>query len=97
MLALSRIRHASQTALYIAKQRQSRKAQREVIRSLKRHLVCRICNLLRTPRESHDHHLLTEENQLGMTETDGTIKNARRVRLGALRGVAIHAGHLPCR
>jgi len=51
MLALSRIRHDPQTALYMAKQRRRGKTQREAIRCLKRHLVRRIYNLLRTPNE----------------------------------------------
>ncbi len=52
MLALSRIRHDPQTAVYIAKQRQRGKTQREATRCLKRHLVRRIYNLLRTPEHS---------------------------------------------
>ncbi|MGZ4523440.1 MAG: IS110 family RNA-guided transposase [Mycobacteriaceae bacterium] len=51
MLALSRIRHDTQTAIYIAKQRQRGKTQREAIRCLKRHLVRRIYTLLRSPSE----------------------------------------------
>jgi transposase len=49
MLALSRMRHDPQTALYIAKQRHRGKTKREAIRCLKRHLIRRIYNLLRTP------------------------------------------------
>jgi transposase len=49
MLALSRIRHDPQTALYMAKQRGRGKTQREAVRCLKRHLVRRIYNLLHTP------------------------------------------------
>jgi transposase len=49
MLAISRICHDPQTALYIAKQRARGKTNREAIRCLKRHLVRRIYNLLRTP------------------------------------------------
>jgi transposase len=52
MLALSRIRHDPQTALYMAKQRRRGKTQREAIRCLKRHLVRRIYNLLRAPNET---------------------------------------------
>ena len=51
MLALSKIRHDPQTALYIAKQRQRGKTNREAIRCLKRHLARRIYNLLRDPRQ----------------------------------------------
>ena len=49
MLALSRLHHDPQTAVYIAKQRQRGKTQREAIRNLKRHLVRRIYTLLRDP------------------------------------------------
>lgn len=49
MLAITKIIHDPQTALYIAKQRASGKTNREAIRSLKRHLVRRIYNLLRDP------------------------------------------------
>ena len=49
MLALSKIRHDPQTALYIAKQRQRGKTNREAIRCLKRHLIRRVYNLLRDP------------------------------------------------
>jgi transposase len=49
MLALSRIRHHPQTALYIAKQRRNGKTNREAIRCLKRHLIRRVYNLLRDP------------------------------------------------
>jgi transposase len=49
MLALSKIRHDPQTALYIAKQRQRGKTNREAIRCLKRHLARRVYNLLRDP------------------------------------------------
>jgi transposase len=51
MLALSKIRHDPQTALYMAKQRTRGKTQREATRCLKRHLVRRIYNLLRAPNE----------------------------------------------
>jgi transposase len=49
MLALSRIRHDPQTAVYIAKQRQRGKTNREAIRCLKRHLTRRVYNLLHNP------------------------------------------------
>jgi transposase len=49
MLALSKLKHDPQTAIYIAKQRARGKTNREAIRCLKRHLVRRIYNLLRTP------------------------------------------------
>jgi transposase len=49
MLALSRIRHDPQTAVYIAKQRRNGKTNREAIRCLKRHLIRRVYNLLRDP------------------------------------------------
>jgi transposase len=48
-IALSRLRHDPQTALYIAKQRQRGKTQREAMRCLKRHLVRRIYRLLTDP------------------------------------------------
>jgi transposase len=51
MLALSKIRHDAQTVLYIAKQRQRGKTNREAIRCLKRHLARRVYNLLRSPAE----------------------------------------------
>jgi transposase len=49
MLALNRLRHDPQTALYIHKQRSRGKTHREAIRSLKRHLVRRIYHLLTHP------------------------------------------------
>ena len=49
IIALSRIRHDPQTALYIAKQRQRGKTQREAMRCLKRHLVRRIYRVLTDP------------------------------------------------
>jgi transposase len=49
ILALSRIRHDPHTALYITKQRQRGKTNREAIRCLKRHLIRRVYNLLRDP------------------------------------------------
>jgi transposase len=49
MYAIGRIRHDPQTAVYIAKQRQRGKTNREAIRSLKRHLTRRIHTLLHSP------------------------------------------------
>jgi transposase len=49
MLALSKIRLDPQTAVYIARQRQRGKTNREAIRCLKRHLIRRVYNLLRDP------------------------------------------------
>ncbi len=49
MLAMTKIMHDSETALYIAKQRRRGKTNREAIRSLKRHLIRRVYNLLRNP------------------------------------------------
>ena len=49
MLALTKIRHDPHTAAYIAKQRSRGKTNREAIRSLKRHLIRRVYNLLRDP------------------------------------------------
>jgi transposase len=51
MLAIAKIIHDPQTALYIAKQRAHGKTSREAIRCLKRHLVRRIYKLLTTPNE----------------------------------------------
>jgi transposase len=48
MLALTKIRHDPQTAIYIAKQRRNGKS-REAIRSLKRHVVRRVYHLLHDP------------------------------------------------
>jgi transposase len=48
-IALSRLRYDPQTAVYIAKQRQAGKTQREAIRSLKRHIIRRIYQLLTNP------------------------------------------------
>jgi len=48
-LAINKMRHDPQTALYIAKQRARGKTQRDAIRSLKRHLVRRIYRLLTEP------------------------------------------------
>lgn len=49
MIALSRIRHDPDTAVYLARQRQAGKTQRDAIRCLKRHLVRRIYRLLTEP------------------------------------------------
>jgi len=49
MLALTKMRHDPQAAVYIAKQRRNGKTNREAIRSLKRHLVRRIYHLLHDP------------------------------------------------
>jgi transposase len=49
LLAFTKIRYDSETAVYIAKQRANGKTKREAIRCLKRHLVRRIYNLLRAP------------------------------------------------
>jgi len=51
MLALTKIRHDPQTAVYIAKHRRNGKTNREAIRSLKRHLVRRIYHLLHDPND----------------------------------------------
>jgi len=48
MLAIAKIIHDPQTALYIDKQRRNGKTSREAIRCLKRHLVRRIYHLLQT-------------------------------------------------
>lgn len=48
-IALTRLRHDPQTAVYIARQRTNGKTQREAIRCLKRHLVRRIYRLLTDP------------------------------------------------
>jgi transposase len=48
-IALSRIRHDPQTALYMTKQRQKGKTQREAMRCLKRFIVRRIYRLLTDP------------------------------------------------
>jgi transposase len=49
IIALSRIRHDPQTALYMAKQRQNGKTQREALRCLKRQVVRRIYRVLSDP------------------------------------------------
>lgn len=48
-IALSRLRYDPQTAIYIARQRENGKTKREAIRSLKRHLVRWLYQLLTTP------------------------------------------------
>jgi transposase len=48
-IALTRLRHDPQTALYIARQREAGKTHREALRCLKRHLVRRIYRLLTEP------------------------------------------------
>ena len=52
MLALTKISHDPQTALYIAKQRARGKTKKEAIRSLKRYLIRRIYNLLKHPSQT---------------------------------------------
>jgi transposase len=49
MLALTKMAHHPETALYIARQRAHGKTNRDAIRSLKRHLIRRIYTLLRHP------------------------------------------------
>ncbi len=49
MLALTKLSHDPQTALYIAKQRARGKTTKEAIRSLKRHLIRRVYNILKHP------------------------------------------------
>jgi transposase len=49
MLALTKISHDPQTAIYIAKQRARGKTNKEAIRNLKRHLIRRVYNLLKHP------------------------------------------------
>jgi transposase len=52
MLALTKISHDPQTALYIAKQRARGKTNKEAIRNLKRHLIRRVDNLLKHPNQT---------------------------------------------
>jgi transposase len=52
IIALSRIRHDPQTALYLAKQRQNGKTQREALRCLKRQVVRRIYRVLSDPAKA---------------------------------------------
>ena len=54
MLADCEIRRDPQTALYIARQRERGKTNREAIRCLKRHLIRRVDNLLRDPNSVPD-------------------------------------------
>jgi len=49
MIALAKLSHDPQTAIYVAKQRARGKTSREAIRCLKRHLARRIYHLLRDP------------------------------------------------
>jgi transposase len=49
MLAMTKWMTDPQTALYIAKQRQNGKTNKEAVRSLKRHLVRRVYHLLKDP------------------------------------------------
>jgi len=60
MLAITKIIHDPQTAIYIAKQRNRGKTNREAIRCLKRHLVRRVYHLLHNPNSIpiaiHDTH-----------------------------------------
>ena len=50
ILAINKIRHDPKTAVYIAKQRERGKTQREAIRCLKRHLVRRVYRILTAPQ-----------------------------------------------
>jgi transposase len=52
MLAICKLAHDPQTAAYIAKQRQAGKTTPEALRCLKRHLVRRVFNLLRSPNSA---------------------------------------------
>jgi transposase len=52
MLALTKISHDPQTALYMAKQRARGKTTKEAIRNLKRHLIRRVYNLLKHPNQT---------------------------------------------
>ncbi|MDQ6730300.1 MAG: transposase [Actinomycetota bacterium] len=51
MLAMTKTLHDPQTTVYIAKQHNNDKTNKEAIRSLKRHLVRRIYHLLRDPNQ----------------------------------------------
>lgn len=51
-IALTKLGHDPQTALYIARQRERGKTHREAIRNLKRHLVRRIWRLMTDPASS---------------------------------------------
>ncbi|MGO9822567.1 MAG: IS110 family transposase [Solirubrobacteraceae bacterium] len=62
MLALIRIAHDPRTAVYLQKQRQNGKTQKEAIRSLKRHLVRRVYHLPTRPQHRLTHHLLDIED-----------------------------------
>ena len=52
MLAVCKIRLDPQTAVYIARQRERGKTNREAIRCLKRHLIRRVYNLLHDPNSA---------------------------------------------
>lgn len=52
-IALTRLHHDPQTAVYIARQRERGKTQREAVRCLKRHLIRRIWRLMTEPTSSH--------------------------------------------
>ena len=52
MLALTKISHDPQTAIYIAKQRARGKTKKEAIRNLKRHLIRRVYDLLKHPDQT---------------------------------------------
>ena len=52
MLALTKISHDPQTAIYIAEQRARGKTKKEAIRNLKRHLIRRAYNLLKHPDQT---------------------------------------------
>jgi transposase len=52
LLAISKIHHDPRTPIYLAKQRRNGKTKKEALRSLKRHLVRRIFNLLQDPNST---------------------------------------------
>jgi transposase len=52
MIALTRLRHDPQTAVYVARQRAAGKTYREALRCLKRHLIRRIYRLLTEPNRT---------------------------------------------
>ncbi len=86
MIAITRIGHDPETALYIAKQRKAGKTHREAIRSLKRHLIRRIWRLLATPNTIPTTVCLT-------SETDYARKWATRVEQILRDGVIAAARH----
>lgn len=59
LLAVSKLVHDPQTALYIAKQRQNGKTHRDALRCLKRHLIRRIWRLLTDPAHTPQTTCLT--------------------------------------